>query len=146
MYNIISHFYSSNKKSAKCFIKKIPEWIRSVLTPYTRPSEVQTLILSQCWCEERACVRACVRSERVQCFLPCVRFDVCDSGVDEWCVCELDHTLSPGAGTRLQLQHCDVIGRRGAEERRRNEQSDLRTTRRPITTHVHAVNPHLTLY
>lgn len=71
---------------------------------------------------------------------------MCDGGVDDGCVCELDHTLIPGAGTRLQLQQRDVIGGLCAEERRRNEQSDLRTTSRPIATHVHAVNPHLTLF
>ena len=71
-----------------------------------------------------------------------VRLDRC---VQDWGGSK-HHTAGPGAaGSLLQLQDSHVVGRSRAEDVGRDEKCHLRASTRPVTSHVEAVNPNLTL-
>lgn len=71
-----------------------------------------------------------------------VRLDCCvqDGGGSEL------HPARPGAaGSLLQLQHSHIVGRGRAQDASRDEKCQLRAAGRPVTSHVKAVDPNLTL-
>lgn len=78
-----------------------------------------------------------------ECFVQSVvRLDCC---IQDGRCSELNITWLRAAGSLLQLQNCHIVGSCCAEDVGRDEKCHLRASSRPVTSHIEAVNPNLSL-